>query len=721
MFRRFILICLQHKIVIISQMMMSKKDAIHCKRQICISVFRVNTIPHTLFYCLFSCLDPVYTQRQLNANSALHCQAAASSADVSATPVKKKRKQHRIGRPCLFCQEMQTNLSRHIVTKHSNQPDVQIALKEPDKARRIALMSSFKKKGIMKYNENLMRRKDVDPELYGRERASKCVGDNLVICSICKGCYSSTYFFRHKRRCTADVSVVPQKVPLAVVALGQIQLTEEFKVEVLGKFTKDDVGVVCANDEAVIKFGAKLFENIKQKPDKFAEVKKSTMQSMRRLSHLYLEFQRQCTTVGVEKPASVADMLHRRHFERLRQAIKAYTSDDTDQLKAGLKHHVYYLVVKFAKFQKVMYLIEEDEAKAKDVDNFMELLNLNSKDLLGDALYKLQKNRQTSLRKPQEMPTEDDVAKVKEFTISRVAALLSDKFATWDAQRYAELRDLVVCRLTLFNARRGGEPARLLLSEWRDGQNGVWLDSKRMEKLSDVDEKLFAEVKLTYQAGKGDKHLVPVLIPRDVIAAMEQLSDPEVREQSDVLNSNIFMFPTTHKSTVHVNGWHSVNRTCRAAAIQDPSRLTATKQRHRVSTLYAGLDVNANDREAFYQHMGHSKEMNANVYQAPLAEKEIRLVGSHLLNMDKQTSASAFKPTTDHVNKSGTELEKRKCNVALEVDGCPGTADESDLNEISLQSSSRTKHGGGPGTADESDLNEIKLQSSSRTKHVKGK
>ena len=590
-------------------------------------------------------------------------QPPINQPEPSTSTIKPQRKvQHRKSRPCYFCGLLETNLSRHMTSVHRNEIEIQEALKQP-KSVKNEILSSLRKKGIMKYNENLMCKKDVDQKSYHRQRASNC-DHSMVVCSACKGCFSSNYFFCHKKRCSTRVGVVPQKVPLALAVCKHGKLSEDFKVQVLAKFTKDKVGELCTSDDSIMNFGAKLYEKLKQNPDKAAEIKKSTMQNMRRLGHVYLQFHQQCATANVENmPTSAKDILTRRHFDYLREAIKDYTSD-TDQIKAGLKHHVYYLLVKFAKHQKVVYLVEDGDDKAKEVENFMEVLNMSSKDLLGDALYKLHKNRQMTLRKPQEMPADEDVAKVKEYTLSRVRVLTLDAYSPWDAQRYAELRDLVVCRLTLFNARRGGEPARLILSEWKNGEKGTWFDSQRIEKLNDVDAKLFGQMKLTYQSGKGDKHLVPLLIPSDIVRAMELLADPEVREQSDVLSTNIFMFPTTHKSTIHVNGWHSVNRVCRAAQVDDPSKLTATKQRHRVSTLYAGLDVKASERSAFYEHLGHSAEINANVYQAPLAESEVRLVGAHLLRMDAHGSEDAVGQDLeeavghDHEDAVGQDLEE---------------------------------------------------------------
>ena len=62
--------------------------------------------------------------------------------------------------------------------------------------------------------------------------------------------------------------------------------------------------------------------------------------------------------------------------------------------------------------------------------------------------------------------------------------------------------------------------------------------------------------------------------------------------------------------------------------------------RHRISTLYAALDVSENERQLFYRHMGHSGNINPNVYQTPLAEAEILKVGSQLQLMDGHYAAS---------------------------------------------------------------------------------
>jgi len=63
----------------------------------------------------------------------------------------------------------------------------------------------------------------------------------------------------------------------------------------------------------------------------------------------------------------------------------------------------------------------------------------------------------------------------------------------------------------------------------------------------------------------------------------------------------------------------------RAAGITD---MTSTKIRHHLSTLRAEEDNK--DADLFYDHMGHSREINKLVYQAPRAKNTLASVGKFL-------------------------------------------------------------------------------------------
>ena len=135
------------------------------------------------------------------------------------------------------------------------------------------------------------------------------------------------------------------------------------------------------------------------------------------------------------------------------------------------------------------------------------------------------------LRRPQELPADEDVKKLKDCTVRRINELLCDSYQTWDTHSFVEIRDLTVCRLTVFNARRGGEPARLVISESLDAEHNRWLRDggascpQQTSPVTSVEFSTFKNLKVTYQGGKCVNHLMPVLIPSNVFEAMRMLSD----------------------------------------------------------------------------------------------------------------------------------------------------------------------------------------------------
>ena len=292
------------------------------------------------------------------------------------------------------------------------------------------------------------------------------------------------------------------------------------------------------------------------------------------------------------------------------------------------------MLKKLAKVVKSTYLVSQNDAAVVELDRFVDVLTLNYNFLFGDAMYEANKNRQKKLRKPEQLPKDGDIRLVTQYTIDRIDALLSDKYLHWTGAELIELRDLSDCRLTMFNARRGGEPARLTIDNWMDARNNVRLNQERLVEMDEVDKRLFSEMKVMYQSGKGTR-LVPVLVPPDTLQALDKLCDSYTRNDCGVLPSNRYLFPSTQNSEEHIYGWYAVHKVCVAAGVQEPRLLTATKMRHRVSTHYASLEIPEAQITFFYKHMCHSANINSSVYQAPLAEIEVTQVGKVLKALDE--------------------------------------------------------------------------------------
>lgn len=615
----------------------------------------------------------------LQTSASATCQTLSSEQpvfdDTSNNPVpivtSSRKAKHNADRPCLFCGAMQTNLKRHLMSKHMTEEQVKDASSEENKDLRNAKFDKLRKDGIFNFNRNQLRNPDQTDIRIQRERSSKLSKEPTVYCTVCFGFYSSAYFHTHRKLCiksTESAEILPRPAKSGLLAVN-LDTTEDFKTEILSKFQNNEIGEICRTDECILLFGSRLFEKMKQKQDKAVEVKRSVMQDMRRVAHLYVEFKGICNAVRPTPVpcASSAEMLVRNNFDSLREAITRYTTNyESNELKSGLKNAIYFLILKLAKVQKAIYLVQRKDEKASEIEKFLEVLGLYQNLIFGDARYNINRNRQVKLRRPQQMPSEEEVLKLKTYTVQRMASIVTDEYLNWNVQSFVELRDLTMSRLTLFNARRGGEPARMTVQEWQDADNGAWLDPSRRPQSDEVDKELFRDLKVTFQGGKGNNHFVSILFPEDCYESMRKLSDPEVRACAEVSADNKYMFPCTQSSTSHVSGWHAVNRVCKDAAIESPELLTATKMRHRISTLYAGLDIAEKDRQQFYRHMGHAQEINEHVYQTPLAEAAILRVGVHLKTMDGNYKENATIQTATFAATSSTTLVLRPSDTPFQ-------------------------------------------------------
>lgn len=128
--------------------------------------------------------------------------------------------------------------------------------------------------------------------------------------------------------------------------------------------------------------------------------------------------------------------------------------------------------------------------------------------------------------------------------------------------------------------------------------------------------------------------MVPILIPKDSFKALDLLCDEANRLRAGISPQNVYLFPSGRNSESHASGWHGMQKFIDALPLKKPECMKATSNRHRISSLYAELDVSPKDQEMFYKHMGHSADINENVYQNPPGIREVTTIGPQLLEMD---------------------------------------------------------------------------------------
>ena len=148
--------------------------------------------------------------------------------------------------------------------------------------------------------------------------------------------------------------------------------------------------------------------------------------------------------------------------------------------------------------------------------------------------------------------------------MARFDDLLKDPYQHWSNSEFIQLRNLADSQLTLFNAWCDGEPAHLTMANRHNARQDAWVSWEIIINRSDEDHRLFDNMKVMYQTGKGN-HLVPFLVPADTAPALDKMCDLQIRLDYGIISSNEYLF-TTVQSNERVFGWHSVNVVARNAS-----------------------------------------------------------------------------------------------------------------------------------------------------------
>ena len=132
--------------------------------------------------------------------------------------------------------------------------------------------------------------------------------------------------------------------------------------------------------------------------------------------------------------------------------------------------------------------------------------------------------------------------------------------------------------------------------------------------------------------GKGAA-LVPVLIPKDCEKVMIILADNKNRIAAGVIEENAFLFAYTQMSEDGTIGYNEIMRVCQQIPIPV---ITATAIRLRTAAMFWSIEgLDGSTIEKFMEHMGHSKDIDQNIYSVPPALRTLKTVAPIIYQLDQ--------------------------------------------------------------------------------------
>ena len=175
-------------------------------------------------------------------------------------------------RSCLFCNKEQTQLKRHILTKHNKEPDV-VSLLTMNSKERIRQIDLLRKEGIRNQNMSILKSGGKN---FVRERKLPSGEDKEIplMCSGCKGFFARKYKARHQLVCPMAGSNL--MMPLVSVETSNEEYetySNEF-LSLLNKLQLDDVGNYAKSDKIILMIGARSHSALKKKKDKVVETER---------------------------------------------------------------------------------------------------------------------------------------------------------------------------------------------------------------------------------------------------------------------------------------------------------------------------------------------------------------------------------------------------------------------------------------------------------------
>lgn len=125
------------------------------------------------------------------------------------------------------------------------------------------------------------------------------------------------------------------------------------------------------------------------------------------------------------------------------------------------------------------------------------------------------------------------------------------------------------------------------------------------------------------------------------------LINATIRQRFQISSENPFVLATTNTSHKikhpHLDGWHALKDSIKPLSLTNAEKINATKNRHYISTIYASLHIeNPEERQCFYDHLGHGADINKDNYQCPPALRTIKTVGKRLLQIEKSKCTILF-------------------------------------------------------------------------------
>jgi hypothetical protein len=254
-------------------------------------------------------------------------------------------------------------------------------------------------------------------------------------------------------------------------------------VKVFASMRADEITITASNDNLIKKYGELQLDRIG------SERHHEVSQGMRQLARLL----NQLNEVTDGASMTLADYLKPQHFDHIITATRQLCSFDKITEKSSKKVGVPSLALKLGyQIKKCIFVIQgtafrrKDNSLLQDCEHLLKLFEGEWNDKISyHSLETLSKQKFNTLNL---VPLTRDLVKLRGTLATKLKDLTADVKTNPTLDNWSQLAEVTLCRVIIFNKRRGGEASKLLLEsfqnrpQWQQAADVVQSTLRPLEK-----------------------------------------------------------------------------------------------------------------------------------------------------------------------------------------------------------------------------------------------
>ena len=404
--------------------------------------------------------------------------------------------------PCLFCKDgvFYYNMPRHLARQHSDRPEVAYALAKAKKERTLA-MKKITNEGIFRHNSEVLRTQTGQFIPARSPRQERVISDYRP-CPYCLLSVVKEELWRHCASCPFRQPKVGghhdeaegHKKRKSVIDSSEAILdsvrTEEASVKVdpalrdkvMDRMRNDRTKSQIRRDNLILRYGSLQLHKLG--PRRHNDISAR----MRMLGNLRLRLQ----SLLQKDNYQLDDVITGEGFDKIIEAIECEGQAFIDESgrwgykKPSLALKLGYIIKKLAYVKQGQAVRNEDTKAKQDAEIFITLHNSEFTDRVATpALASLRKMENTL----NQLPADKDLNNLRNYMVTRMKELCKLLSACSNVVLWRELVEVTASRVIVFNARRGGEVATLLVVDYTC-RSQYDIKEIEMEEMDDLEKML---------------------------------------------------------------------------------------------------------------------------------------------------------------------------------------------------------------------------------------